>query len=295
MNKVISIAIIAIYSSLALFVILTWISPNWLKQVSKLGKEGEAREYKGHGDYFLEIRDFDMAIVQFDQAIKIYPDFAEAYINRGIAFHYLGDYKNAMENFKKALTYKAQLHDLTYFHIAEIFRERGEDEKAIKYYLQSASFSPYPIFSYQKAGELLSNNKQYNQAFKAYYQALDQQFSMKNCYQAMLKKSHYIFNMQYVTEEIKRLEEQKIAQVDFSTYDQQIFDQQAKFHIINATLYNQFGYLYIQTNQMDSALICFEKALQVAPDFTNAKLNYDLVKKHLDSQTHQNPASSLKQ
>ena len=40
--------------------------------------------------------DYDRAIADFDQAIQLKPDYADAYYNRGIAYHDKGDYDRAI-------------------------------------------------------------------------------------------------------------------------------------------------------------------------------------------------------
>jgi tetratricopeptide (TPR) repeat protein len=45
----------------------------------------------------------DRAIADFDKAIQLQPDFADAYFNRGLAYYYKGEYDCAIADFKKVL------------------------------------------------------------------------------------------------------------------------------------------------------------------------------------------------
>jgi tetratricopeptide (TPR) repeat protein len=281
MNNIVSRFIVWVYIFVIMFLGLTLISPDWFKNATTTGRKGEAKEFKNHGDNFMDLKNYEMAITQYQQAVKIDPEFAGAYTNMGISYHIMGDNQSARNSISKALTFDTELQDAAYYYLAEIYLGNGETEKAINYYLQSAKLSPFPIFAYQKAGELLSNIKQFPKAFQAFNLAFANAFSMENCYRGMLQKSFYIFEIENVKSEVKQLMEQDLSKVDFSAYDEKIFLYQEKFHEINATLYNQYGYIYIQTQNLDSARICFEKALEVKPDFLNAQKNLDLVNRVL--------------
>ena len=47
--------------------------------------------------------DYEGSIKDFTHAIKLRPDYATAYFNRGSAWRGLKEYKNAIEDFKKAM------------------------------------------------------------------------------------------------------------------------------------------------------------------------------------------------
>jgi tetratricopeptide (TPR) repeat protein len=47
--------------------------------------------------------DYEEAIKDFTEAIKIKPGYATAYFNRGNAWMGLGEYRNALKDFKKAI------------------------------------------------------------------------------------------------------------------------------------------------------------------------------------------------
>ena len=47
--------------------------------------------------------EFDQAIADFDQAIALQPDLADAYYNRGNAYAHKGEYDRAIEDFRKVV------------------------------------------------------------------------------------------------------------------------------------------------------------------------------------------------
>jgi tetratricopeptide (TPR) repeat protein len=56
---------------------------------------------RGHA--WLSTNDFDKAIAELDQAIRIQPGFAEPYVDRGFARSRKGDYSEAIANYEKAI------------------------------------------------------------------------------------------------------------------------------------------------------------------------------------------------
>jgi tetratricopeptide (TPR) repeat protein len=56
------------------------------------------------GKVYLLTGDYDRAIDSLTQAINKKPDYGLAYANRGVGYRSLGDYPNAAQDFRKALT-----------------------------------------------------------------------------------------------------------------------------------------------------------------------------------------------
>lgn len=60
-----------------------------------------ATSWNETGALRFEFNDFKRALHEFDKAIKIKPDFSEAYLNRGIVKYTLGNYKGSLEDCDK--------------------------------------------------------------------------------------------------------------------------------------------------------------------------------------------------
>ena len=60
--------------------------------------------FNNRGGIYLELKEYDKAIYDFNAVIKIDPDFAAAYGNRGIAYKELNQKKKAIQDFQKALS-----------------------------------------------------------------------------------------------------------------------------------------------------------------------------------------------
>ena len=63
----------------------------------------EAAQHNERGIALTEEGNYEQAISEFDKAIELDPDYAEAYSNRGIAYGSQGDFDSAMTDFNKAI------------------------------------------------------------------------------------------------------------------------------------------------------------------------------------------------
>ena len=138
---------------------------------------------------YREIKQYDLAFVHFKEAIKLKPDFSEAYNDMGVlyslqgkvdealecfnkavknilyrtphfAYHNMGlvyfkmkDYSRAIEFYKKALSVSPGYVE-AYFGIAEIYELLGENEKAILTYDQIKKQAPESLVPYLAQAEL---------------------------------------------------------------------------------------------------------------------------------------------
>lgn len=286
-NGVISLFLVMIYSGLVIFGITSLLEPDWLKNLSGTGRVSEAITMQNYGDYFLNRQEYDMAVTQYKKAIKINPDMAEAYINMGVALKLKKDYENSMAAFNKALEFENVMHDATYYNMAVIFQEQNKPEQGIQYFMKSAETAPFPMISYQKAGELLNNMGRWNQAFETFNHAIEHAFTIKNCYSGMLKRDYNLYDEENVKLSIKELMDKGIENIDLSSYDEKAFNDALTRDPQLAGIYNQFGYTFAMTGNFEKAIEYFNLALQIAPDFQNARTNLNAAYNRLNSQRSQ--------
>lgn len=65
-----------------------------------------ARIFNNRGVAFALLGDIDRAVLDFDQAIRLKPDYAEAFGHRGFAYQLKGNVDQAVEDFERALRFK---------------------------------------------------------------------------------------------------------------------------------------------------------------------------------------------
>ena len=90
---------------------------------------------------------FDAAIDSYKLALKIKPDYAEAYNNMGVTLNDKGDPKAAIESYKQALKIKPDYAE-AYNNIGIVLKDQGDLEAAIDSYKQAININPDYAESY---------------------------------------------------------------------------------------------------------------------------------------------------
>ena len=124
----------------------------------------------------------DKAIEHYTTAIKLKPDFAAAYNNRGVAKYELEQYKEAIKDYDQAIKLKPDFAEaynnrgnakVRLGQLEEAIKDRlGQYEAAIKDYNQAIKLNPDFAEAYNNRGLAKARLEQYNEAITDYDQAI---------------------------------------------------------------------------------------------------------------------------
>lgn len=130
--------------------------------------------------YFLKIgieefsqNQFDRAIVNFTEAIKLKPKLLTAYNNRCLTNIYLENYSRAIEDCSSALQIQPN-SDLAYLDRGLAYYRLGQYTKAIDDYNSVLKIKPYIAEAYYNRGLIKTAEKEYLSAIEDYDRALTQ-------------------------------------------------------------------------------------------------------------------------
>lgn len=93
---------------------------------------------------------YEEAIRHFDRAIGIWPEFAEAYMNRGVAKHNVSQRLPALADLDKALDLDPGLA-LAYSERGQIYLENGDGQRAVREFSKSLNAKATLDGYYQRA------------------------------------------------------------------------------------------------------------------------------------------------
>jgi len=95
--------------------------------------------------------DFDQAIAHLTEAIRLNPQFAEAYYNRGLAFGKKNNLVEEIADYTEAIRLKPEFA-LAYYNRGHAFCEKGELDKAIEDFTGAIRLHPKDAPSYYSRG-----------------------------------------------------------------------------------------------------------------------------------------------
>ena len=67
------------------------------------GGTSPAEEYLLKGNGYVNTDDYEKAVQEYDEAIRLNPQLVFAYNNRGNAYYYLGQYERAIQDYDEAI------------------------------------------------------------------------------------------------------------------------------------------------------------------------------------------------
>jgi len=173
---------------------------------------------------------------------------AEAYLNQGKPLEAIAIYEQIIKldpNYAPA-----------YSDLGRVLESQGWQELAIVQYIKALSLAPssYSPASHLSLGMLLKNRGQITEAIACFQKAIGLNPSYKPAYQAWVETL---------------IEQQKLDQA-WEVYAQaELFD----LDLINSKDFNDLGIAYINQNQLDQAIACFQKAISIEPSYASAHCN----------------------
>ena len=122
-----------------------WIYSYWVSAPDR------AQEEAALGLKLLGVGTYDQAMRHFDRAIQIWPEYADAYLNRGLAEHGASHRVEALADLGKALDLDPNL-TRAYNARGQIYLENGDVRKTIRDCSRSIQVNP-TVDAYYQRGE----------------------------------------------------------------------------------------------------------------------------------------------
>jgi protein O-GlcNAc transferase len=123
------------------------------------------------GAVHFQLRNFSEAIFYNQQAIRIDPDFAEAYGNLGNALKELGDLEGATQFYLKAIKLKPRFAD-AYNNLAGAYMQLGQSKQATETYRMALVLNPGLVDAHSNLGNLFKAQGRLSDAKRSFLEAI---------------------------------------------------------------------------------------------------------------------------
>ncbi len=222
--------------------------------------------------------DYDLAIEEFDRAIQIDQDYADAYFERGNAYLYKEDYDQALDNYNRVLQLDTEYAD-AYYNRGWVFGLQKEWESAIAEYGKYLALEPNDMEAYIERGHAFSRDGQRHYAVRDYSQAIrldgDNSYAYRlrgYAYWAMHSDAEAMFDfntaLRLDPDDAYAYRGRSFLHVRSGEFDKAIEDFSAvlRFNEDDALMYELRGWAYLYMEQYDLSLVDFDRNLELNPD-----------------------------
>ena len=108
-------------------------------------------EVINHGTHYLNLKEYQQALENYDRAIQLNPNEAVAYIFRGVAYYELGNYQQAIKDYDRAIQLDPN-RARAYHYRGSAFSSLGNYQQAIKDYDRAIELDPKLAMAYSSRG-----------------------------------------------------------------------------------------------------------------------------------------------
>ena len=243
-------------------------------------KSGELAEHLQKGADYLEQKNYDEALSEFDRAVDADSDSAEAYKGRGDAYHFAGENEKAIADYTEAISLG--------LNSAEIYRRRGFDQKsvlnfdkAIADYGEAIKLNTNDGESYAGRCQTYLDNRQFDLALTDCNKALELNPEDANAYVSRgniyLSKNENDLAIADFNKSLSLQKENAAAYLgrgnafyNKENYGKALddFADAIRLDSRNPSAYGLRGLIFQKTNRDDKAIADFTEAIRINPEFS---------------------------
>ena len=138
---------------------------------SLLANIERAEAFFEQGKKHLYEQDYESAIEDFNQAIRLNPNYSQAYNGRGLAYHNQGDYRRAIGDYNQAIRLNPE-YAIAYTNRGFAYSGQGDYERAIGDYTEAIRLNPDFAIAYNNRGLAYHNQGDLDGAIADYNEVI---------------------------------------------------------------------------------------------------------------------------
>lgn len=131
--------------------------------------------YASRGDKYSENGNYDLAVVEYTQAIKLDPHSRALYYSRGLAYHQKGDFESAIDDLTFVFTFPENVivtDAKVYYARGQVYEDSGEHELALSDFTEFIKLQPSDVYGYANRAVSFESLGQIDKAIQDMEQAL---------------------------------------------------------------------------------------------------------------------------
>ncbi|REJ56984.1 MAG: tetratricopeptide repeat protein, partial [Microcystis wesenbergii TW10] len=218
-----------------------------------------ANAYNNRGNLYQDLQKYELALDDYNKAIELNPNYANAYNNRGILYRRQQKYKLALDDYSKAIDINPNFAG-AYNNRGILYDNQQKYELALSDYNKAIDINPNFAMAYNNRGTLYYNQQKYDLALDDFNKAIELN---PNFAEAYVNRGN-IYS------------EQQKYELALSDYNKAI-DINSDY----AGAYNNRGLLYSEQQKYELALSDYNKAIDINPNFAGAYNNRGILYKNL--------------
>lgn len=142
-----------------------------LIQAGKGTSEDLSTFYNNRGAAYDDKRDYDHAILDYNEAIRLNPSLATAFYGRGEAYDHKGDFDKAIQDDSEAIRLNPNLA-YAYDARGRAHRNKGDFGQAIQDYDEAIRINPNYALAYNNRGDSYRSEDDYDHAIRDFNEAI---------------------------------------------------------------------------------------------------------------------------
>jgi tetratricopeptide (TPR) repeat protein len=228
-----------------------------------------ALAYSNRGIVYNRKGNYDRAFADFGEAIRLNPKLPNAYAGRGWAYHGKGDFDRAFADFDEAIRLDPKFPK-TYNPRGLAYHSIGELDRAIVDFDEAVRLDPKYAEAYGNRGLVYASKRDYARAIADYDQALTLDPSLVDA-----RQNRQLAQTAIATQAVQTADRADDARPDFDDTNRTLraadnHSETISVNPQNAVEFRNRGLAYLRKGRFDPAIEDFSEAILLNPLYTSA-------------------------